>query len=130
MGRFSGSGDAREALSRIANIHHLEYFDPETPIPAHARLIRAFPASGYAEEARVRIGQRGARTERYDAAVAECDRLLDEHPSSPRVPFALLINRGLLPFNMQNRREAAASYSALMEAHPNTPQAAEARVCR
>lgn len=129
VGRFSESEEAREALSRVANIHHLEYPGPETAIPAYERLIRAFPASGYVEEARVRIGQCRARMEEYDAAVAECDRLLDEH-SSPHVPFALLTKGSLLLFNMQNRPEAAASYSALVEAYPNTPQAAEARVWR
>ncbi len=128
VARFPDSAEAPEALSGIANIHHLNHFDPETAVPAYERLITAFPTSSYAEEARVRIGQCRARMGEYEAAVEECDRLLDEHPASAHVPLALVTKGSLLLFDLHDRHAAAALYSTLVEAHPETPQADQARI--
>lgn len=128
VARFPDTEEASEALFRVANIHHWEYVAPATAIPAYERMIDAFPASDYAVEARVRIGQCRARMKEYEAAIAECDRVLEEHPDSPHVPFALLTKGSILLFDTHDRDAAASTYATLVADHAGTPQADEARI--
>ena len=91
-------------------------------------MIDAFPGSDYAVEARVRTGECRARMEDYEGAIAECDRVLDEHPDSRHIPLALLIMGNILLFDTHDRDAAAAAYATLVDDHAGTRQAEEASI--
>ncbi len=92
---------------------------------AFQQLLRNFPGDSLAPAAQYGIAESYA-TEDVDRALREFDRVVEQYPSSPRAPAALL-RAGELQQQRGNVARAREYFQRILARYPSAPEAAQAR---
>ncbi len=97
----------------------------EQAIATFRRLLSAYPASDWAQEAQVKIGDLLFQAQRTDDAIAEYRQLIERYP---RDPLAARAQYGIgdALYNAGRHEDAIAAYREVLEKYPTSPFAGDA----
>ena len=93
---------------------------------AFSDLLRRYPQSEYADNARYWLGETYYVLREYPAALAEYDRLVELNPASAKVPGALL-KIGFIQYEQNAAEQARATLERVIRDYPNSTEARLAR---
>lgn len=127
--RAPGGGDAGASAGNAGEVYDaaLGAFRRGSMTTARAgfqEFLRVAPRDRRAPDALFYIGETYGREP--DNAVAAFERVVEQHPTSPRAPAALL-RIGRVEAGRGNRTEARARFNQIIRAYPRAPEAEEAR---
>lgn len=85
-------------------------------------FITRFPGGIYADNAQYWLGEAWYVQRDYDKALAEFDKVVKQHPQSPKVPDALL-KMGYIQTDKGNARDAGVLFQRLVQEYPESTAA-------
>lgn len=91
-------------------------------ITAFQQFIRSFPGGLYVDNAQYWLGEAWYVQRDYDKAQAEFDKVVTQHPQSPKVPDALL-KMAYIQTDRGNAQEAGLIFQRLIRQYPESTAA-------
>lgn len=88
--------------------------------------LAAAPGSDKAADAMFLIADSYFREEFYEEAILEYQNIIETWPASPRIPLCQL-NQGIALLKIGKPNEASLFFESLIEAYPDSPEAATAK---
>lgn len=88
--------------------------------------LTAAPKGNEAAEAMFLIADSYFREKYYEEAILEYQNIIEAWPASPRIPLCQL-NQGIALLRIGKPNEASLFFESLIEAHPDSPEAATAK---
>jgi outer membrane protein assembly factor BamD (BamD/ComL family) len=121
-------GDNGEPLVAYSRAEFLEFAGmPDSAAVALRKLLKSFPSSQIADDARMKIGDILSSRAKFSEAVEEYRVLESSLPKSQLVPLAKLKIAQLYLDGLREPDKATAEYESVVTGFPETSYAAEAR---
>ncbi len=100
-------------------------------IEALQKFLKAYPQSGYADNAQYWLGEANYVSREYKTAAAEFEKVVSQYPNSSKVPDAML-KLGFTRYELQQWGEARKALEQVVSQFPNSTAArlAETRLQR
>ncbi|MFZ4627141.1 MAG: tetratricopeptide repeat protein [Blastocatellia bacterium] len=91
-----------------------------------SQYVETFPTSELADNAQYWIAEIRAVQKKWPEAAADYEKVSTISPTGDKAPLAMFKRGGIL-FDLEMKDDAVAQWLALLQAHPNSPEAALAR---
>ncbi|HET6243019.1 MAG: tetratricopeptide repeat protein [Bacteroidetes bacterium] len=97
----------------------------EAKLPVLESIIKDYPASFYAVDAKFEIGKTYLALGDNQKALTYFNKIVNEHPNSPVVSKAM-IKQGLIYYNQKEDEKSATIYKKVINDYPGTPESHQA----
>ena len=100
-------------------------------VKSFKQFLASYPNGSYADNAQYWLGETSYVTRDFDQALADFDKVIQNHPASPKVRGAML-KRGYIYYEQQKWDLARQQLQQLVDGHPNSSEArlADKRLAR
>lgn len=117
-------GNERDAYSQAFSLLKERQYDPAKD--AFNDLLQRYPQGEFTDNARYWLAETYYVQRNYPAALTEFDRLIKLHPSSPKVPAAML-KIGYIQADQNANEQARESLQKVISSYPKSTEARLAR---
>ncbi len=90
------------------------------------KFLKQYPKTAYSDNAQFWIGETYYVEEKYERAIVEYEKVVKDHPSGDKVPYALL-KQGMAFQKLGDKASAKIVYQQIIKKYPQTNQARVAK---